>query len=64
MNDKSIYEESKNSLLRIRQKIQQKQNAQISKEDVRKAKEGLKHELVGMMSSMRNSNCLIDFGKN
>ena len=64
MNDKSIYKESKNSLMRIRQKVQQKQNAQISKEDVRKAKDGLKHELVGMMSSMRNSNCLIDFGKN
>jgi len=63
IKDKSTYEESKKNLLTIRSKFEGKEKGKVTKDEVRKAKEGLRHELVGMMSSMRNSNCLIDFGK-
>ena len=42
---------------------QTKKKEKITEEEIEKAREGLGHELVGMMSSLRDSNFLIDFFK-
>ena len=55
--------EAKNNLMEIRRKVEINEQDKITSIEVNKAKEGLKHELIGMMASIRNSNNLIDFSK-
>ena len=54
-------QEAKKNLQNIRKKVEGSEQGKITPNEVLKAKEGIKHELVGMMSSIRNSNNLIDF---
>lgn len=56
-------QETKKHLKKIRKKIEGKEENKITDDEIDKVKKGLKHELVGMMSSIRNSNNLLDFNK-